>query len=119
MPQPPKTRNAIIRVLKELGPMTADEIAHELGMNPKSVQSAICIARKTKEKFFYISDYVFTPGFRGVPAIYAVGRKADAKRLTRSERAKERYARKRPTRELISRLTPGNAFSVLIAQVTR
>ncbi|MDE1179476.1 sigma-70 region 4 domain-containing protein [Paraburkholderia sp.] len=119
MPQPPKTRDAITLVLKEMGPMTAEEIAQELGMKLKTVQSAICIARKKPQKYFYIVDFVFTPGLNGVPAIYAAGNKRDALRMTRRERSKERYERNRPTRELMHQVMPGNPFGVLIAQVTQ
>lgn len=118
MPQQPTTRDAITRLLKEIGPMTAEEIASMLGKNVKTISSSICSARRKPQRFFYVYGYDFTPGFNGVPAIYAAGRKQDAKRMDKADVAHEYYERTKHVRKL-RKHPPSGHFDVLIAQVTK
>jgi hypothetical protein len=117
MPQAPTTRDAIVALLKDVGPMTAAEIASMLEKNIKTVQSCIATARNTKKRFFYIQGYEFTPGSNGVPAIYAAGRKPDAERVDRGATQHLYYERTKHLRKLLNSPRVGH-FDVLIAQVT-
>lgn len=114
----PTTRDAIASLLNSVGPMTAVEIANMLGKNVKTVQSCIATARKTKKRYFYVHDYEYTPGFNGVPAIYAVGRKPDAKRAGTQTTQHLYYERTKHLRKLLNSPRVGH-FDVLIAQVTK
>ncbi|WP_027798275.1 sigma-70 region 4 domain-containing protein [Paraburkholderia dilworthii] len=119
MAQEPTTRNAITRLLTEFGPMTADEIACELGMHLKTVASAICIARKKPEKYFYVYAYDFQPGSNAVPAIYAAGKKPDAKRMEKALVSRLYYERTKHGKKILRQVQAGNPFGILIAQVTQ
>jgi hypothetical protein len=118
MAQAPNTRDAIADLLKSVGPMTAAEIANMLGKNIKTVQSCIATARKTKKRHFYVHGYEYTPGFNGVPAIYAAGNRRDAERVGTKVTQHLHYERTKHLRKILNAPRVGH-FDILIAQVTK
>ncbi|MFP3705939.1 hypothetical protein [Paraburkholderia tropica] len=79
MATPPKTRDAVTRLIREHGPMTIAELAEELGKPKKTVNSCVSSARAGKVKHFYIKDWRRQVGRSGLPAaIFALGNRRDA-----------------------------------------
>lgn len=88
MPRAPELREAIKRVINELGPMTVEEIAEELGRSTITVGSCISTARTGKTKHFYVKGYRPQIGRSGIAAgVYAVGDRKDAARPAHDRRA--------------------------------
>lgn len=119
MPATPITRNRIIAVLRDIGPMTCNELAAELHMHPETVRSSINSKRGRGEKMFYICGYDYRPPFNGVPAIFALGNKPDVKRMDYKTKRHKSYERTRMRRALLRAGATDNPFSSLIRQVTK
>ena len=101
MPCTPITRNAIVKLLNEQGPMTAAEIADALEFNRKRVDGSIVKARQAHgTEIFRIAGYRRQVGIQGrEAAIYALGPGDDARRPRMDtkrdrQRIKERYREK-------------------------
>jgi predicted ArsR family transcriptional regulator len=122
MPQHPVTRDAIKRVIKDLGPMTYVEIAQELGLKEKTVSSCISTSRSGKTKHFYVVDYRPQIGRSGLPvAVFQVGSRKDAPfpetdRSATSRRYYQNHKAQIKLRRGAREITP---FTSLIIQVTR
>ena len=101
MGTPTTTRDAILRAIKEYGPMTSAEIAEVTGLSKKKVHGSISGARKNHgSDVFTIHGYQRkTDGTRGggMATIYKAGPGRDAKRpdLTTKEVRAERDRRYR------------------------
>lgn len=83
MPSKATTRTAVLELLAEEGPMTAREIAEQLGVHHRAVASSIRLARETQPgQVFAIVDWRPTRGRGGAiaPVFHAVAR-PDAPRL--------------------------------------
>lgn len=82
MPCVPITRNAIEKLLREQGPMTAAEISEALGFNRKRVDASIVEARKRyRHQIFRIAGYKRQVGVQGREApIYGLGPDKDMRR---------------------------------------
>lgn len=82
MPCVPITRNAILQLLENEGPMTAAEITEALGFTRKRVDGCITTARQDHgTKFFRISSFRRQQGNGGREApVYTLGPGSDAKR---------------------------------------
>lgn len=97
MPQPAKTRNAIVQGLLEHGNLSAAEITEVLGLTRRVVDASLIGARKTYgTKFFRISAWrrQLGTGGREIP-VYALGPGRDTRRPTLGAEAhkevKQRY----------------------------
>lgn len=122
MPRPPEMRERIKRLIGELGPMTIEEIAAELGHSMVSVGSCIAKCRTGSSKHFYIKDYRRQVGKPGLAAgVYAVGSRADAPAPDYDRKSKDAryYANNRAVIRLRRRVRPVNHFTSLIEQVKR
>lgn len=122
MSTPPITREAIKRLIRENGPMTVEEIAHELGKPKKTVGSCMSLARSGKLKHFYIKDHKPQIGRSGMPAaLYAIGNRPDASRPTVDRKAVDRrtYEKHKALIKLRRSTRPESPFKSLITQVTR
>lgn len=121
MPRPPVLRESIKRLITELGPMTVEEIAAELGRSMVSVGSCIADARAGATKHFYIKRYKRQVGRSGIAAgIYAIGSHKDAPfpRLDKKGNDARWYAKHRAVIRLRKSARPVNHFTSLIMQVT-
>lgn len=122
MPQPSTTRDAIKRVLRELGPMTAAEIAEELGKPMKTISSCISTSRSATKKHFYIVDYAPQIGRSGLPAaIFKEGCRKDvpAPIHDRNEISRRYYQNHKAQIKLRRGKQEITPFTSLIIQVTR
>lgn len=90
------TRDAIVLLIMEYGPMTSTQLADRLQRNQKSIDSAIRTGRKTGARWLFIIDYDRHFGLQGKPApIYAVGCFPDCPRPVPDRNAnRERYRSK-------------------------
>lgn len=82
MPVPPVVRDAITKALRDLGPMSAEEIAEATGLPRGKVDGAMARARKNHPgKFFRVSRWRDQSGRQGreIP-IYAAAPGKDADR---------------------------------------
>jgi len=106
--QQPTTRDAILALLAEQGPLTAAQIAEELNKTRRSIDGALNGARKKYgTQYFRIAGYARQVGIRGREAPqYAPGPKPDAKRpdMRTDEDAKRIQARYREKYRYILRL---------------
>ena len=122
MPTPPKTRDAITRLLQEIGPMTANELAIQLSMKVRTVQSCISTSRATPERHFYVIGYERQVGRRGLWAqIYQAGNKRDARTPVIDRSVTDaRYREKKEAAQRLARhpgFEKGNPFAVAMLQV--
>lgn len=95
MPSPPVTRNAILALLKEQGPLHAAAIAEHLGKSVRTVRNAIRLMHKLR--LIHISGWHRNLGVRGDwAAIYAQGNGPDRKppQVDAHKQANERYREK-------------------------
>jgi hypothetical protein len=122
MPTKPTTRDAIKRAIREYGPMTARELAEELGKSVKTIGSCISTSRSGKKKHFYVKDWRPQMGIAGLAAgIYAIGNRPDAEPFVQNRKATNaRYYQN--NKALIKVRRAGrqtNHFASLISQVTK
>lgn len=131
MSQPAVTRNAIIELIREHGPLSAAEITDLLKMHRVTVSSCIHSAReKYGTKFFRIADYDRQQGKGGreIP-IYDLGPRPDTRPPQLGDKARkesqQRYVNKmRATINAKNRLrrrkgAPINPFQQLIPKNQR
>lgn len=131
MGMPASTRNAIIELIREHGPLSAAEITDLLKMNRVTVSSCIGAAReKYGTKFFRIADYGRQQGKGGreIP-IYGLGPRSDVRPPQLGDQARKesqkRYVDKmRATINAKNRLrrnkgVPINPFQQLIPKSLR
>ncbi|OJB09142.1 hypothetical protein [Burkholderia ubonensis] len=122
MPQPPKTRDAIKKLLREFGPLSAVEIAEELGMSLKAISSCLSTSRTGKHKHFYIVGYRPQVGISGLPAgLYAEGNRKDAVPPPCDKKAigARYYQNHKATIKLKRTTRRAGPFTSLITQVTK
>ncbi|RQZ08924.1 hypothetical protein DF105_01070 [Burkholderia stagnalis] len=122
MPQPSTTRNAIKKLISDLGPLTAAEIAEELGMTLKAISSCLSTSRTGKRKHFYIVDHRPQVGVSGLPAgIYAVGNRKDAAPppCDKKGTAARYYQNHKATIKLKRTTRKAGPFTSLIVQVAK
>lgn len=122
MPTKPTTRDAIKRAIREFGPMTVQELAEELGKNPKTIGSCISTSRSGKKKHFYVKDWRPQVGIAGLAAgIYAVGNRPDAEPFVHDRKATNAryYANNKALIKVRRTGRSSNHFTSLIAQVTK
>lgn len=112
MPTPPTTREAILALLERNGPMSAGEIAAELGFSRPSVDASIRSARRVPG-LLHISDWKRSTGTRGrMGAIYKLGPGRDAKQpepFTKAETNAAWYRKHKAVIRLKARATYGTA----------
>ncbi|CAB4143889.1 hypothetical protein UFOVP456_9 [uncultured Caudovirales phage] len=95
MPSVPVTRQAIVELLKEHGPLHASVIASQLDKNVRTVRSAIRLMHQ--QRMVHISGWYRNFGTRGDwAAIYALGTGPDRKQpqVDAHKQANERYREK-------------------------
>jgi hypothetical protein len=121
MTQKSPTRDAIVRLLRELGPMSAAELGEILGKPTGTIHSCIADARKPGNRRFYIAGYGEAVGrqYRR-PALFANGNKPDVDypHLGMAQKYKRHWQREKMRRR-ISAVGPTNPFATLIAQVSQ
>ncbi|KVP76902.1 hypothetical protein WJ94_15940 [Burkholderia ubonensis] len=122
MPQPPKTRDAIKKLIRDLGPLTAAEIAEELGKTLKAVSSCLSKSRSGKQKHFYVIGYRPQVGVGGLPAgLYAEGNRKDATPPPHDKKVIDAryYQNHKATIKLKRTTRRAGPFTSLITQVTK
>lgn len=122
MPTKPTTRDAIKRAIREYGPMTAQELAGELGKPVKTIGSCISTSRSGKKKHFYVKEWRPQVGIAGLAAgVYAVGNRPDAEPLVYDRKVINARSYQK-NKALIKMRRSGrqtNHFASLISQVTK
>jgi predicted ArsR family transcriptional regulator len=96
MPAVPVTRDAILALLAEEGPMTAAEITEHIGKHRKAIDASINVMRSYGTQYIHITSYRKTRGKSGREApVYGLGNAQDAKRPTFGTAEDERKAQQR------------------------
>ncbi len=112
MSVPSPTRDKILTLLRDTGPMTAAELSDALGMRRQQVDCAI---RKTRahKGFMHITGWKRSLGTRGaMGAIWAAGPGRDAKQpepLTKAQTNASYYQKHKAVIRLKARATYGTA----------
>ena len=124
MSKPRVWEDRLVMALREIGPMTAEEIALELGICRTNVDTLLRRMKKRKgPRRVYVQRWLVAPEVRLCTRLIAAGNKKDAPKPEYSKRAAdERYEQKlKEQKEMKARLfqVAGNPFSTLIAQVTQ
>lgn len=94
MAKPPIVRDKLVQFIKDLGPMTAAELANAAGLTHKQVDDALHGARKRHgREFFVIRDWHRNTGRQGdMAAVYGLGPGVD-KRKPPADDSRTRNAR--------------------------
>lgn len=124
MSKPRVWEDRLVMVLREIGPMTAEEIAAELGILRTNVDTILRRMKKPdRARRVYVKEWLVAPEVRICTRVLAAGNKKDAPKPVYSKRAADtRYAEKlKAQKEMKAKLfqIAGNPFSTLIAQVTQ
>ncbi|KVN08211.1 hypothetical protein WT09_30780 [Burkholderia stagnalis] len=122
MPHPSTTRDAIKKLIRDLGPLTAAEIAEELGKSLKAVSSCLSTSRTGTRKHFYVIGHRPQVGVSGLPSgLYAIGNRKDvAPPPPDPKGAAARYYQNHKATIKLKRTTrAAGPFTSLITQVTK
>lgn len=122
MPQPSTTRDAIKKLIRQHGPLTAAEISEELGMTLKAISSCLSSSRTGKRKHFYIMGHRPQVGISGLAAgIYAIGSRKDVPPPMPDRKATcaRYYVNHKATIKLKRTTRDAGPFTSLVTQVTK
>jgi predicted ArsR family transcriptional regulator len=123
----PRTGAKVLELLRDIGPMSAREIADFLGVRIQNIHSAINVMRENEAKGeprrLYVKDWEFPsrPNGGRENAVWALGTKKDKPRPRRNRYAADRrYFLKQKTIEHAKHIgtqAAGNPFGLVIAQL--
>jgi predicted ArsR family transcriptional regulator len=123
----PRTGDKVLELLRDIGPMSAREIADFLGVRIQNIHSAITVMRdneaKGEPRRLYVKDWEFPsrPNGGRENAVWALGTKKDKRRPARDRSvAGRRYRDKQAAIDQAKRIgtqAAGNPFGLVIAQL--
>jgi predicted ArsR family transcriptional regulator len=123
----PRTGAKVLELLRDIGPMSAREIADFLGVRIQNIHSAINVMRENEAKGeprrLYVKDWEFPsrPNGGRENAVWALGTKKDKPKPARDRNAAwTRYRHKQAAiarAKTIGAQAAGNPFGLVIAQL--